>query len=97
MKLSFDLYKRGKYFGVNIWYQSKQQDLFDDSETLPSGREYLTETQYSKIANWCVSTFNTKVYPMRARRMAYADFWFTSKRDLDWFILNWSSVDSDAV
>lgn len=99
MKLYFDIYDRGKYVGVNIWYPAQQQDLFSNWDDVHSsaGREYLDEAQYARMASWCQLTFNTKVHPRRARRMAYADFWFASKRDLDWFILNWASVDSKDV
>ena len=97
MKLCFDLYQRGKYLGVNVWYPTAQQDLFDGTEYMPKSREYLSEAQYESMAKWCQKTFNTKVYPNRARRMAYADFWFKSQRDLDWFILHWSSVDSKSI
>ncbi len=98
MKLCFDIYNRGKYVGVNVWYLSKQQDLFSDwDDNFTPAREYLDEVQYVRMASWCQLTFNTKVHTRRARRMAFADFWFTSKRDLDWFILHWSSVDSKDV
>lgn len=97
MKLQFDLYQKGKYIGVNIYCTSPGVELFDDWDNSLHSREYLEEAQYDRIANWCIQTFNTKVYPMRVRRMAYADFWFSSNRDLDWFILQWSGVDSESV
>ena len=96
MKLNFDTYKKGKFFGVNIWVRSKQSSLFDDWGDEPIARDYLEESQYNQIAKWCAQTFNTKENPKRARRMAFADFWFASQRDLDWFILHWSGVDSDS-
>lgn len=91
MNLQFDVYKKGRYIGVNIWYPTAGDHIREN------GREYLTEIQYSEIANWCNRTFNTKENKLRARRMAFADFWFTSKRDLDWFILHWSGVDINAI
>lgn len=93
MNLCFDFYRKGKYYGVNIWLESSQSDLFDQAYS----REYLEESQYDRVAKWCSKTFNTEVYPNRVRRMAYADFWFSSQRDLDWFLLNWSGVDSTQI
>ena len=72
-------------------------DLFDNIDDALYSREYLEEEQYARMADWCSKTFNTAEFKLRARRMSYADFWFSSKRDLDWFILYWSSVDSEAV
>lgn len=63
--------------------------LFDDFEN----EEYFDEADYQKIAQWCESAFKTKRFPRRARRMSYAEFWFKSKKDADWFILYWSSID----
>ena len=94
MKLEFDFYKRGKYYGVNIWVRTIQLDLFDKDY---DSREYLEEYQYNSIYIWCAKTFNSENQPYRVRRMAFADFWFASQRDLDWFILNWSGVDSASV
>lgn len=96
MKLRFETYSKGKYIGVNIWVESKNRDLFDDWDDFVS-RDYLEEAQYDKIAKWCAQTFNTNNQKLRVRRMAFADFWFTSQRDLDWFILYWSGVDSDTI
>ena len=91
MKLQFDTYKKNHYFGINVWYRT------DEGFSQENGREYLTEEQYSTIAKWCETTFNTQEYKLRARRMSYADFWFTSKRDVDWFLLHWSGIDSENI
>lgn len=91
MKLEFDIYKRNRYTGVNIWYRTADE-YYEES-----GREYLTEIQYSKINQWCSQVFNTEKYRLRVRRMAYADFWFASSRDADWFILYWSGIDSENI
>ena len=89
--LHFDIYRRGKFWGVNVGYESPENFPYD-----LASREYLDEDQYQKIADWCNQTFDTRTSPNRVRRMAFADYWFTSKRDLDWFILYWSGVDSEA-
>lgn len=88
--LRFDTYKKGRYWGVNVWYESSK-----NFPELPESREYLSEHQYAEIAKWCAQTFNTREHALRARRMSYADFWFASARDRDWFVLHWSGVDAD--
>lgn len=96
MKLCFEIYKKGKFAGVNIYLRAPQIDLFDDGNDFYA-REYLEEAQYARIAEWCSKTFSNKKNKLRVRRMAFADFWFQSKTDLDWFLLHWSGVDSESV
>ena len=93
MKLRFEIYQRKDVIGINVWVESPQFELLQEGYS----REYLEEEQYNRIANWCAQTFNTADNPTRARRMSYADFWFTSKKDVDWFLLHWSGVDSKDV
>lgn len=95
MKLYFDTYLKGRYIGVNVWIQSEHSDIIDNIIEY-TNREYLEESQYDQIAKWCAKTFNTDEQRLRVRRMSYADFWFSSQRDLDWFILYWSGVDSNS-
>lgn len=82
----FDLYEKNNKYGVNIW--ADVSEYFYDEPY--SNREYLTESQYVKINDWCQKTFNKKVL-----RISYADFWFTSKKDRDWFLLYWTGIDSN--
>ena len=91
MKLEFDFSKRDKFWTVTVY--SLESIFGDDSEF----REPLNETQYQTMADWCAIIFRTQNHPYRARRMSYDSFWFVSKRDLDWFVLHWSTVDSTAV
>lgn len=88
--LRFDTYKKGRFWGVNVWHES-----LENLPKISESREYLSEHQYAEIAKWCSRTFNTRNQPLRARRMSYADFWFASERDRDWFVLHWSGVDAD--
>ena len=93
MKLQFETGISDKYYTVKIFYTH-----LDNTETIPLPlHEYLNEIQYAKMANWCKETFNTDKFKLRARRMSYDTFWFSSERDREWFILNWSGVDSDSV
>lgn len=90
--LLFDISQKGRYWRVEVAYHSPENFPWNEAS-----REFLDEEQYQKIADWCNQTFDTRASPYRVRRMAYADYWFTSKRDLDWFILYWSGVDSEAI
>ena len=92
MKLEFSVDQRDQFWTVHVWYSTP-----DGQMAIEGGREHLHESQYANIADWCSNIFDTKNSPRRARRMSYDCFWFTSKRDLDWFILHWSGVDSEAV
>lgn len=92
MQLEFDIGRRSKYWTVNVWTTN---NLWDDPEF--RYREYLEEDQYDRLAQWCYKTFHKDDDHYRVRRMSYADFWFKSKRDLDWFIFCWSGVDKDSV
>lgn len=91
MILLFDINQKGRYWQVEVTYHSPENFPWNDES-----QEFLDEEQYQKIADWCNQTFDIRSNPHRVRRMAYADFWFASKRDLDWFILYWSGVDSEA-
>ena len=92
MKLEFDVGVRSNYWNVNIWARKTGWQY----ESYPY-REYLTEEQYVRLLQWCHKTFHTSKDRYRIRRMSYADFWFKHKKDLDWFILCWSGVDSDLI
>lgn len=92
MKLQFDTYEKNRYYCVNVWYASPENFPYD-----LASREYLNEDQYQKITDWCKQTFDALSQPHRVRRMSYADFWFSSKRDLDWFILYWSGINGEDV
>jgi hypothetical protein len=89
MKLQYETGLEGKYYTITIFYS-----YLDNNETLPLPlREYLNENQYVVIEKWCKDTFNTDKFKLRVRRMSFDTFWFSSERDLDWFVLNWSGVD----
>ena len=90
MKLEFDVSIRSKYWNLNIWARKPEVDY----DACPY-REYLTEDQYVRLLRWGQKTFHKG--KNRIRRMSYADFWFKNKKDLDWFILCWSGVDSDLI
>jgi hypothetical protein len=92
VKLEFDIGSKDQFWTVEVWVAEPREPLPDEVHF----REYLEEVQYQRIADWCSSTFHTQNRPLRARRMSYDTFWFSSKRDLDWFILHWSGVDSTA-
>lgn len=91
MKLEFDIDKRDKFWQVKVYVL---ESIFDDEILF---EEPLNEQQYQTLADWCAIVFHTQNHPYRARRMSYDSFWFSSKVDLDWFILHWSGVDIDAV
>ncbi len=97
MKLNFDLYKRGKYFGVNVWCEEEID--WDNSFDPNAGRIYLEEAQYIRMTQWAQMTF--KVWEpknrLRVRRMSFADFWFKAELDRNWFIFHYSSLDSSTV
>jgi hypothetical protein len=90
VKLEFDIDKPDRFWTVRIY---TLETLFEDAQF----DEPLNEEQYQRMADWCAIIFRTQNHPYRARRMSYDSFWFSSKRDLDWFILHWSGVDSDDV
>lgn len=96
MKLNFDLYKRGRYFGVNVW---RDEAIDWDNSVDANSRGYLEEAQYCRMTQWAQTTFKVlePKNQLRIRRMAFADFWFQSKRDRDWFVFHYSGLDSDAV
>jgi len=88
VKLEFNLNTKDGFWTVSVY---TLEESFGDGELF---QEPLNETQYAKMADWCAEVFQTTEQPKRARRMSYDTFWFTSQRDLDWFILHWSSVDT---
>lgn len=91
MQLEFDIDLVRGHWRVNVWHKN----IYMETENL---RMYLTEAQYQKITEWGKVIFNTSnpLHSKRFRRMAYADFWFRSKKDADWFVLYWSGVDSNS-
>lgn len=90
MKLHFTTNFKDGFWTVAV---HSLEDSFGDGGLF---QEPLNEAQYESIAKWCSEIFQTNEQPKRARRMSYDTFWFTSQRDLDWFILHWSSVDSES-
>ena len=90
MKLHFTTNFKDEFWTVSV---SSLEDSFGDGGLF---QEPLDETQYAHITKWCNEVFQTTTQPNRVRRMSYDTFWFTSQRDLDWFILHWSSVDSES-
>jgi hypothetical protein len=90
VKLEFEIEQKSSYWAVTVF---SLEQVFGEGQLF---REPLNETQYVQMADWCAKVFQTKDQPMRARRMSYDSFWFSSQRDLDWFILHWSSVDSES-
>ena len=87
MKLEFDIELKNKYWVVTVYVL---EEIFGDKQLF---REPLNEVQYAQMADWCQTVFQTDRRPNRAKRSSYDSFQFKSKRDLDWFILHWSSVD----
>jgi hypothetical protein len=93
MKLEFELDgPKGQYHSVKVFFYHRGG--ITDPLPMP---EFLEESQYNRMAEWCAKTFHTETQVLRARRMSYDSFWFSSKRDLNWFVLYWSGVDSAAV
>jgi hypothetical protein len=95
VKLKFEIGQQGKFWAVKVFYYMPPS-LPRVTDPLPL-QEYLEEHQYQKIADWCTDTFNTKKDTQRVRRMSYDSFWFKNQRDLDWFVLYWSSVDNSTI
>ena len=91
MRPKFRIERRGSVWAVDVFYVTDdQQTLFSDWEGF---EEPFDEITYQKMSEWCYKTFKTWLWPKRARRMSYTQFWFKDKKDLDWFILYWSGVD----
>jgi hypothetical protein len=84
--------QRDGFWTVDVYYISttEQGSLFSDWD---GWEEPFNEETYQQMAKWCYSTFKTYIWPRRARRMSFTQFWFRNKKDLDWFVLYWSSVD----
>lgn len=94
MKPQFRVKERDGFWSVQVFYiteDSGQGHLFDEW----GFEEPFNEDTYQTMSQWCYNQFKTWLTPKRARRMAYNDFWFKSKKDVDWFILYWSGVDID--
>lgn len=83
--------KQGQW-AVEVYYitKSEQGSLFSDWDGF---EEPFSEDDYQKMQAWIYSTLKTWLWPKRARRMGYNEFWFKSKKDADWFMLYWSGVD----
>jgi hypothetical protein len=94
VKPAFRIDKKQGYWTVDIFWiaNDDQQNLF-----LEWGgyEEPFSESDYDEMSKWCQLTFKAWENPNRARRMSFTQFWFKSKKDLDWFILHWSGVDFD--
>jgi hypothetical protein len=91
MTPSFRSDQQDGFWIVDVFYvTTEQESLFSDWAGF---EEPFNEETYQKMSTWCYNTFKTYIWPKRARRMSYTQFWFKNKRDLDWFILYWSGVD----
>lgn len=92
MTPQFRVEERNNQWVVEVYYitNSEQGNLFDDWGGF---EEPFSESDYQKMQDWIYSTLKTWLWPKRARRMSFNQFWFKSKRDADWFILYWSGVD----
>lgn len=82
MKLSFRKKKENNVWNVNVFQGLHGLD------------EILEETQYQEMFNWCRRTFNLLDNPKRVIRSDYDTFQFVSERDMNWFIVTWSTVDN---
>jgi hypothetical protein len=97
VKLNFDLYKRGKHFGVNVW--CNEEIDWDNSFDPNAGRNYLDEAQYLRMTQWAQITFKVwepKNY-LRVRRISFADFLFKAEKDRNWFVFHYSGLDSTVI
>jgi hypothetical protein len=92
MKPQFRIDKRDGFWTADVYYisNSDQQELFSEWDGF---EEPFSESTYQDISKWCYNTFKTYIWPRRARRMSYTQFWFKNKKDLDWFVLYWSGID----
>ncbi len=92
MKANFRTDQKDGFWTVDIFYISstEQGDLFSEWGGF---EEPFDENTYQKMSEWCYKTFKTYIWPRRARRMSYTQFWFKNKKDMDWFILHWSGID----
>ena len=92
MKPEFRLSKKNQDWVVEVFYIPKPDDtLFSDWDF----EEPFHEDDYQKMTSWCYETFKTWLTPRRARRMAFNQFYFKSKKDADWFMLYWGGIDID--
>lgn len=91
MKPQFKIGRRKEFWTVDVFYIADgfRSGAFPELEI----EETFNESTYQKMAKWCSDNFKTWLKPRRARRMSYTQFWFKSKKDLDWFVLYWSGVD----
>jgi hypothetical protein len=91
MKPTFRVDQKDNFWIVDVYYVTHDQEsLFADWNGF---EEPFNEETYQKMSGWCYNQFKTWLKPKRARRMGYTQFWFQSKKDLDWFVLYWSAVD----
>jgi len=91
LKPEFRVDRRDNFWTVEIFYTTTEEN--QPFENWAGYEEPFHEDDYQKMTDWCYNTFKTYIWPKRARRMSYNQFWFKHKKDLDWFILHWSSVD----
>lgn len=92
MTPQFKIEKRDGYWAVDVFWITQPNQLGFTDEWAGFEEPFNEET-YQEITKWCYDTFKTWLYPKRVRRMSFTQYYFTSKRDLDWFILYWSGVD----
>jgi hypothetical protein len=93
---AFRIDKRQGFWTLDVFYivNEEQQALFGDWDGF---EEPFSECSYEEMSKWGNFTFKCWENPKRFRRMSFNQFWFKSKRDLDWFVLHWSGVDLDSV
>lgn len=90
MKPNFRVNKVGGYWAVEIFWTS---DTYNSPYGWEDFEEPFNEDTYQRMKKWCDDQFKTYLKPKRVRRMAFNQFYFQNKKDLDWFILFWSGVD----
>jgi hypothetical protein len=92
MRPQFRIDKRDGFWTADVFYitHDDQPDMFSDCGGF---EEPFNEDTYQSMTKWCYNTLKTYIWPRRARRMSYNQFWFKNKKDLDWFVLYWSGVD----
>jgi hypothetical protein len=88
----FRIGEKNGFWTLDIFYITTEENFTDFSDWV-GFEEPFSEGIYRKMQDWCEKNFKTWLFPRRARRMSYNQFWFKSKKDLDWFVLFWSGVD----
>ena len=93
MRPEFRLTTKNEYWVVEVFGRSfGDDDLFGDWDF----EEPFHESDYQRMAEWCAKTFKTWLTPRRARRMSFNQFYFSSKKDAEWFMLYWGGLDIES-